>query len=80
MDLKELKALLKVLRQNGILHYKSGEVDITLSPDSHLLPKEEMVVAPEEVGFPQGILSDEQLAYYSAGGLPSEDPELEEPN
>lgn len=82
-DLKELRALLKLLRQNGVLTYKSSELDLTLSPDSHLLSKQKetqiVEVDPNNpwAQFPTGELSPEQLAFYSAGGMPGEEDEVE---
>jgi hypothetical protein len=83
MDLKELKALLKLLRQNGVLTYKSTTLELNLAPESHLLPVEKVVEVQEvEVDpddpyrhFPVGELTAEQLMYYSAGGDPASDPE-----
>lgn len=85
MDIKSLKAVLKVLRDNGVSSFKTAELEITLSPEA-LLPKKASIntqdngmteESPEDpwAAFPTGTLSPEQLAFYSAGGSPSDDPE-----
>ena len=81
---KELRSLLKLLRENGVLTYKSADLQISFAPDSHLLSgKKTKEVVQEENGdtwsqFPTGTLTPEQLMFYSSGGDPSEDPENEE--
>jgi hypothetical protein len=78
-DIKELKALLKLCRSQGVTEITLGAVSFKLGD----LPEVQSVNqshAQEEVkdplaGFPDGILTPEQLMYYSSGGLPSEDPE-----
>jgi hypothetical protein len=84
MDLKQLKALLKIMRNEGVLSLKTSEVDIQLSSEAILPTKAQhhTVQDSNEVSsdnpynnFPDGVLTDTQLAFYSAGGDPSEDPE-----
>jgi len=83
MDIKSLKAVLKVLRDNGVSSFKTPELELTLAPEA-LLPKKIPIntqIEAEEptedswANFPGGMLSPEQLAFYSSGGRPEEDPE-----
>lgn len=90
MDIKQLRNLLKVLRQNGVTSYKTQELELTLAPESLLLSdskdkhpassslKEEVLddVDPYK-DFPTGILSPEELMFWSSGG---DLKELEETN
>jgi hypothetical protein len=78
-DLKELKHLLKLMRSSGVVSLKTPELDIQLSPDH--LPKgvDNSPNLAEDVGeqwdqFPSGVLSPDQLIFYSSGGLPQDDP------
>ena len=73
--LKDLEKFFKLCRKQGVIEanlvthtYKFGD-----------LPSEPIAVEPEEntdpyANFPQGTLTPEQLAYYSAGGSPEDDP------
>jgi hypothetical protein len=80
-DIKELKNLLKLLRQNGVTTYNDGSLTLTLSPESHLLtPKnstytQEIEVDPNDPWskFPTGTLTPDELMFYSSGGLPGEE-------
>lgn len=81
MDLKQLKSLLKVLKDNGVTNYKTSEIELQLLPE---IKKEDSSSnqAQTEINsdnpysnFPDGELSQEQLMFYSAGGLPENDPE-----
>jgi hypothetical protein len=79
-DIKELKSLLKLLRQNGVLTYNDGTLNISLSPDSHLLPAPSTPVYEQEADasdpwakFPTGTLSADELMFYSSGGLPGDE-------
>jgi len=83
MDLKQLKALLKLMRNEGVLSLKTADVDIQLSPEA-LLPNKTPANTQNQtetesdnpyVNFPDGVLTPEQLMFYSAGGLPENDPE-----
>lgn len=82
MDLKHLKALLKLMRENGALSLKTADVDIQLSHDalfpSKTLPTNTQNAVSTEnpyANFPDGELTPEQLMFYSAGGDPKDDPE-----
>lgn len=79
-DLKDLQKLLKLCRVQGVteitldtVHIKLGELPVA---------KETYDTQDDPIGedqrysnFPQGIMTNEQLAYYSAGGDPDADPE-----
>ncbi len=69
-DLEELQKLLKLCRKQGVLEIKIGETHIKLGE----LPKKS-VADKDDDGDPviPGALSEltpDQLAFYSAGGLP----------
>jgi hypothetical protein len=83
MDLKQLKAIIKIMREGGALSLETPDIKLALSPEA-LLPKKQTEQAQGMVedsiedpwaGFPTGMLSPEQLAFYSSGGKPEEDPE-----
>ena len=81
-DLKDLKALFKICRAQGItdfkmngLEIKFGELPQTQSGSVLRASQGEDVSDPWS-GFPTGELSPTQLAFYSAGGKPEDDPEF----
>lgn len=62
-DLKQLKDLLKVLRDKGVLEFETKELKLKLSedvPQSRYKQRQEMEMADEQE------LSEEELLYYSA--------------
>ena len=64
MDLKELKDLLKVLREKGVLEFKSKDLELKLSedaPQSKYKRRQELADPEEDVE-----LTEEELLYYSA--------------
>lgn len=78
-DLKDLKALFKLCRAQGITAFKMNGIEINFGD----LPQEQSSNYSQEVdqnpaspyaNFPQGELSPEQLMFYSSGGVPEEDP------
>lgn len=73
MEIKDLKVLLRTLRQNGVLSYKTPEIELTLS--SEFMIQKPGAPIEQEVDFPSGELTPEQLLFYSAGGSPADDPE-----
>ena len=82
MDQKQLKALIKVLRENGIVEYTSPECSFKFVYEAMKLSKPEFKQNQDSIptenpysDFPDGELSPSQLAFYSAGGDPSDDPE-----
>lgn len=79
-DLKKLESLLKLCRRQGVteikvdcLEFKLGEMSMPAGPR----PQE---AEPDPTNpysnFPTGDLTPEQLMFYSAGGMPEDDPEL----
>lgn len=83
MDLKLLKATIKLMRNEGVLYLKTPDVDIQLASEA-LFPNKASINTQSQAevpsdnpfsDFPDGMLTDTQLAFYSTGGDPSEDPE-----
>lgn len=78
-SLKDLEKLLKLLRKQGVIDFKHGEISLKLGD----LPREQIQAQDVDesasnspyANFPEGMLSPEQLMYYSAGGDPDDDPE-----
>lgn len=77
-NLKDLEKLLKLLRKQGVEDFKMGDISLKLGD----LPSETSRQVQEEipsdnpfVNFPDGMLTPEQLVFYSAGGHPDDDPE-----
>lgn len=76
MDNKQLKALLKVLRENGVLEYSSPEIsfkfsqDFLISKDKPSSLQTELNTDDPYANFPDGELTPDELAYYSTGGKP----------
>lgn len=77
-DIKDLKQLFKLCRQQGVTEIKVAGVEIKFGE----VPLTQSNVQIEESepysGFPQGELTPEQLLFYSAGGRPEDDPVLKE--
>lgn len=84
MDLPNVKDLGKVIdlcRKKGVKIFQLGELRLELGdePIRHTSDdKPEHNPADPYANFPQGDLSPTQLMFYSAGGLPENDPELKE--
>ena len=81
MDIKTLRAIVKLMRNEGVLSLKTQDVELQLSPEAILPARASSNQAQEEVStdnpyanFPVGVLTPDQLAFYSAGGNPDEDP------
>jgi len=77
-DLKDLKALFKLCRAQGVTSIKLNGVEIAFG-DLPNVPHgtiQESVEDPTNpyANFPQGELSPEQLMFYSSGGKPEDDP------
>lgn len=78
-DFKDLERLLKLCRKQGITDIELGQIKLKFGD----LPQEYKSNHPEldHVGpyknFPQGDLTPEQLMFYSAGGVPENDPALQ---
>lgn len=70
-DLKELEKLLKLCRKQGVTEINLGTVAFKLGDLPDKSKEEEETVS----NFPSEVLTPDQLMFYSAGGVPSEDPE-----
>jgi hypothetical protein len=75
---KRLKSLLTILRANGVLRYKRGDIEIELAPAAMKLEADESPDISQDrsdpyAAFPTGVLSNEELAYWSAGGPAQEE-------
>lgn len=77
-DLKDLQKLFKICRAQGITDFKMNGIEIKFGdlPANHITQSEDQTQIPSNrfANFPQGELSPEQLLFYSAGGLPEDDP------
>ncbi len=71
-DLSELKKLLKLCRAQGVTEIEFDSVKIKLG-EMPASPSTE-IDDDKYAAFPEGELTPEQLMYYSAGGLPEDDP------
>lgn len=79
-NLKDLSNLLKLCRKQGVTEIKLGEIQFKLGDlPSDLSQSNYRDSDPLDpyAGFPQGELSPEQLAFYSSGGLPENDPYIQ---
>lgn len=81
-NLKDLEKLLKLLRKQGVMNFSQDGLSIVLGdlptkPQGTLELNADSQTDPENPweNFPQGELSAEQLAFYSSGGQPGEEPE-----
>jgi hypothetical protein len=82
MDNKALANLLKTLRKNGVIKFKTTDLELEISHDFLSQPTVTDLPSsppndPEDPwkDFPQGTLTPEQLMFYSAGGIPGNDPD-----
>jgi hypothetical protein len=78
-DLRDLKALFKLCRQQGVNSIKLNGVEINFGemPVLHGTIQEQQSSEDQTnpyANFPQGDLTPEQLMFYSAGGHPDDDP------
>ena len=82
-DLKDLKALFKLCRAQGITTFKMNGIEVnfgdipTEQPTSYS-QEEDQEPTSKYANFPNRILSDEELAFYSAGGRPEDFKETQE--
>lgn len=83
-DLKDLQKLLKLCRAQGVTEIDLGTLRLKFGdlPQGQTTASggSEIVSDNPWANFPSGELSPEQLAYYSAGGLPENDPFNKEVN
>lgn len=79
---KDLQALLKLCRKQGITDFKMNGIEIKfgeLPKDQGQYTQETEVESDDPyAGFPNRILTPEELTFYSAGGLPEDLPNKEE--
>lgn len=83
-DLKDLKKLFMLCRAQGVDSIKLNGVEINFgsmpvprgTEQSASMAYEDQV--SKWANFPEGELTPEQLAFYSAGGRPEDDPENKE--
>lgn len=76
-DIKDLKALFKLCRAQGVTNIKLNGVEVNFgdlpqeySSTNEQIPYEDPL--NKYVGFPDRELSPEELAFFSAGGLPED--------
>lgn len=79
-DTKELEKLLKLCRKQGVVELEWNGVrfklgDLPVDPSKSSDTPEESPSNPY-ANFPMGELTPDQLAFYSAGGVPENDPIL----
>lgn len=83
MDNKDIKALIKIMRTTGVLSLKTADIELHLSPEALQLEDKHQDSQPSPsddpatpfANFPEGILTNDQLMFYSSGGSPEDDPE-----
>lgn len=84
-DLKELAKFIDLCRRKGVSSIAIGELKMDLRPEAPESPykRKKQTLEPHTDdesnpyrNFPDGILSNEQLLFYSAGGAPEDDPTL----
>ena len=80
-NLKDLEKLLKLLRKQGVTEFICADVTLKLG-ELPAQPKgsiefHEGAEDPADpwASFPEGELTNEQLAFYSSGGQPGTEPE-----
>ena len=77
----DLKRLLKLCREQGVVEIKLCPVEIKLGDlplDQFKIQEAEPNTSSPYANFPQGELTPTQLIYYSSGGAPEDDPELKQ--
>lgn len=72
MDIKDLKSLLKVLRENGVTEYASSELQLKLTEDfitksPHAKKNVDVVSDEPDMDSEWERLSDEEKLLWSAG-------------
>jgi hypothetical protein len=65
IEIKKLKKLIKFLQNNGVSHYKSGDIELTLSPSS-LFPDKKTKQTEQQDATVEGSLTDEDIMLWSA--------------
>ena len=80
--IKDLKDLFKLCRKDGVDELTIGDLNIKFGdlPDNVKISVSDSDSINPYAGFPEGELSPDQLAFYSAGGMPEDDPYLKAAN
>ncbi len=78
-DIKDLDKLFKLCRKQGITEFKMNGIeikfgDLPISQSGSVVSQDEEVTINPYDGFPQDILSPEQLSHYAMGGSVEDDP------
>lgn len=75
-NLKDLKALLKLCRQNGVTEINLGSVALKLGDMPVQHPSQSIEDEQEDLltDFPDGNLTAEELTFFANGGRPEENP------
>lgn len=77
-DLKELQKLFKLCRVQGVIEIDLNGLKIKFGdlPQDRAMDNDISYQDPinQFANFPQGELTPEQLAFYSSGGRPEDDP------
>ena len=74
-DIKELKKLVAFMRKTGVIEYKSGEIELKLSPEAPTKRKynKKQDVSDQVNDVESDSPTTEDLLFYSAGGFSAED-------
>lgn len=80
-SIKDLEKLLKLCRKQGVTKITLATVSFELGAlpevnDRRAVVEDELPQDPY-ANFPQGDLTPTQLMFYSSGGAPEDDPELQ---
>lgn len=78
-ELKDLRALFKLCRSLGITEFKMNGIEIKFGDLPMTQSQIQDSISQEDptnpwANFPDGELTPDQLAFYSAGGRPEDDP------
>lgn len=75
-DLKDLKALFKLCRAQGITQFKMNGVEVSFGdlPSNQQTDQQETIQDPASpwANFPDRILTPDELTFYSSGGRPED--------
>lgn len=77
-SIKDLEKILKLLRRQGVYEFEHNGTklkmgDLPIDPSTY---QEDIATQDNPLaGFPDGMLTPEQLMFYSSGGVPEDDPE-----
>ena len=79
-DFKDLEKFLKILRRQGVMEASLNGLTVKLGdlPEERLNLSGSKDITDPYSNFPDGDLTPEQLMFYSAGGLPEDDPYLKD--